>query len=564
MGVSTEDSGWSSSGRGAKLALEWRWHILSCVALYLPVIKMLHVVMHNKQPFKLRLFTTMWNFMLAGFSMTGALLMLLDDWTIIARAKYEEVKFQPRTRMVVAMFCLTKVVEFGDTMILTLKKRPLIFLHLYHHLTVALYCWHALLLRVSFAHTFVLMNLLVHGAMYLYYGLCGIYPNSKVLRTARPYITLTQLAQMAGGVVLSAVAMYRPDMTPTAATWWNAQLGMVMYISYCFLFASFYVENFHKQFRHFMAPFLLMFHIFAVIGIVKICMHPSWLRLLAEVIVSYVIGGFGITCGAHRLWAHRSYKAAWPFRFLLLVCNSVANQGSIYRWSRDHRCHHKFSDTEKDPHNATRGFFYSHMGWLLLKKPEAVKEGGKQIDCSDLLRDPLVRLQATLDPFWNQYFAFLLPAVYGYYVYNDFWLGFFTIGASRWVITLHATWTVNSVAHLWGARPYNPNIWPRENWLTTLVAVGEGWHNWHHEFPYDYATSEGGIFEQWNPSKVIIDTAAKLGMVWDRKRALDVWEQIKMKRAQKESTEVIREPMTTTIHKRPVTEMKYSELVLAT
>ena len=84
------------------------------------------------------------------------------------------------------------------------------------------------------------------------------------------------------------------------------------------------------------------------------------------------ITGLGITGGAHRLWSHRSYTATTPIRFLLMICNSMANQGCILHWARDHRVHHKFSEMEADPHDATRGFFFAHMGWLLVKKEKAV------------------------------------------------------------------------------------------------------------------------------------------------------------------------------------------------
>lgn len=104
-------------------------------------------------------------------------------------------------------------------------------------------------------------------------------------------------------------------------------------------------------------------------------------------------GGLGITAGAHRLWAHKTYKAKWPLRLILAAWNTMAFQNDIYEWSRDHRVHHKYSETDADPHNALRGFFFSHIGWLLCKKHPDVISKGKQIDCSDLLADPIVRFQ---------------------------------------------------------------------------------------------------------------------------------------------------------------------------
>lgn len=85
------------------------------------------------------------------------------------------------------------------------------------------------------------------------------------------------------------------------------------------------------------------------------------------------------------------------------------------------------------------------------------------------------------------------------------------IGVLRWIWNLHCTWTVNSLAHFYGYKPYNKNIPPVESLFTTLLAVGEGWHNWHHVYPYDYAAAEGGIFAQWNPTKLFIDLMASIG-----------------------------------------------------
>ncbi|GBN10045.1 Acyl-CoA Delta(11) desaturase, partial [Araneus ventricosus] len=88
------------------------------------------------------------------------------------------------------------------------------------------------------------------------------------------------------------------------------------------------------------------------------------------------LGGLGITAGSHRLWSHRSYKAKWPLRALLCCFASIAAQNDIYEWCRDHRVHHKFTETDADPHNIKRGFFFAHMGWLMCKKhPDVAKKG---------------------------------------------------------------------------------------------------------------------------------------------------------------------------------------------
>ncbi|CAG9815709.1 unnamed protein product [Phaedon cochleariae] len=110
-------------------------------------------------------------------------------------------------------------------------------------------------------------------------------------------------------------------------------------------------------------------------------------------ILLYQMGGLGITAGAHRLWAHRSYKAKWPLKLILTAFNTLAFENSVIEWARDHRVHHKFSETDADPHNAKRGFFFSHVGWLLCRKHPDVKAKGKAIDLSDLEQDPILAFQ---------------------------------------------------------------------------------------------------------------------------------------------------------------------------
>eukprot|EP01061_Rhynchopus_euleeides_P009331 TRINITY_DN1848_c0_g1_i1.p1 TRINITY_DN1848_c0_g1~~TRINITY_DN1848_c0_g1_i1.p1 ORF type:complete len:609 (+),score=259.78 TRINITY_DN1848_c0_g1_i1:71-1897(+) len=261
-------------------------------------------------------------------------------------------------------------------------------------------------------------------------------------------------------------------------------------------------------------------HVLAVWGIVESWNHPLFWSLWVQAVLLYAVTGcLGITAGAHRLWSHRSYKAHFPARLVMMVANSIANQGSIFHWSRDHRVHHAKSDTEADPHDITRGFFYSHMGWLLLKKRQAVKDAGKKIQCDDLLADPLVAIQHYGDPVWNQAFCFGLPTLYAWYVYDEALLGFLVLGAARWLICLHATWTVNSVAHTFGPRPYEPNMYPTESWFTTVVAVGEGYHNWHHTYPWDYSASEFGCFHCFNPTTAWIDALTLVGQAYGRRRA---------------------------------------------
>ncbi|CAD1468276.1 unnamed protein product, partial [Heterotrigona itama] len=107
----------------------------------------------------------------------------------------------------------------------------------------------------------------------------------------------------------------------------------------------------------------------------------------------YICTSLGITAGAHRLWAHRSYKAKWPLQILLVVFNTIAHQNATIDWARDHRLHHKYSETDADPHNAKNGFFFAHVGWLLCKKHPDIAKKGKEIDLSDLRNNPILMFQ---------------------------------------------------------------------------------------------------------------------------------------------------------------------------
>lgn len=215
-----------------------------------------------------------------------------------------------------------------------------------------------------------------------------------------------------------------------------------------------------------------------------------------------------------------------------MLCNSIANQGSIYHWSRDHRVHHKHSESDADPHNATRGFFYAHMGWLFVKKHPATITAGKQLDFSDLAKDSTVVFQKNSDPWFALFMCFVFPGLVCTLWGDNFWNGYWVAGALRYVYVLHVTWCVNSAAHFFGERPYDAKLWPAENFWVSVGAIGEGWHNWHHKYPYDYAASEFGIFTQYNPTKGFIDLCCLLGLAYDCKRGTGSWSRTQLKREQ--------------------------------
>ncbi|XP_056291626.1 stearoyl-CoA desaturase b [Pseudoliparis swirei] len=256
-------------------------------------------------------------------------------------------------------------------------------------------------------------------------------------------------------------------------------------------------------------------HVAALYGLVLL---PSVsVATLAWTLVCYFISGLGVTAGAHRLWSHRCYKASFPLRVFLALANSMAFQNDIFEWARDHRVHHKYSETDADPHNATRGFFFSHVGWLMVRKHPDVIEKGKKLDMSDLKADKVVMFQKRHYKLSVVIFCFGLPMFVPWYFWGEsLSVAYFVPGLLRYAVMLNATWLVNSAAHMWGNRPYDKTINPRENLIVILSAIGEGFHNYHHTFPFDYATSEFGI--KLNFTTAFIDTMCFLGLAKDLKK----------------------------------------------
>lgn len=270
-----------------------------------------------------------------------------------------------------------------------------------------------------------------------------------------------------------------------------------------------------------MCIFILLSHLFAFYGVYLLAMAYSATMTLDFFIQQQVILMLGIGIGNHRLWTHRSFKAKLPVRILCMLCSSMCNEGSIYWWCRDHIMHHKYSDTDADPYNSNRGLLFSHMAWLFFDKHPALIEKSKEVDFSHLLSDPVVRFQYALDPYFRHFMCFGLPTLYGHYIYNDWKIGLFAFGFFRWIFTLQCTWTVNSLAHYTGTREYNKEIKPADNLLVSVLTLGEGWHNYHHAYPYDYSCADKNALIQYNPSKVLIDIMALSGMVYDRKVTKD-------------------------------------------
>ena len=215
--------------------------------------------------------------------------------------------------------------------------------------------------------------------------------------------------------------------------------------------------------------------------------------------------GLSIGAGYHRLFAHRAYECPAAVRAVFLFFGALALQNSVLFWARDHRDHHRFVDTDRDPYNINRGGWYAHILWIFYR-PDTPPDFH---EVPDLTRDRLVMLQhrwgAVLGIVAGLGFPTLVGALFGRPVGGLLWGGFLRI-----VLGHHTTFFVNSVAHLWGSRPYSEENSSRDNWLLAFFTHGEGYHNFHHRFPSDFRN--GIRWWQWDPNKWLIGLLKGVGL----------------------------------------------------
>ncbi len=228
--------------------------------------------------------------------------------------------------------------------------------------------------------------------------------------------------------------------------------------------------------------------------------------------------GISITAGYHRLWSHQTYQAHVAVRWVFAIFGAMALQNSILVWASQHRRHHLFvDDVDKDPYSAKRGFWFSHMGWILRDYPSGREDFS---NARDLERDPVVAFQ-------HRYYLPLtlatnigLPLALGWAV-GDPWGVFLLGGLLRLVVNHHFTWFINSLAHLWGSQPYTDENTARDNPAMAFLTYGEGYHNYHHIFQNDYRN--GVKWWQYDPTKWLIATLAWMGLASNLRRVPDLW-----------------------------------------
>jgi stearoyl-CoA desaturase (delta-9 desaturase) len=243
-------------------------------------------------------------------------------------------------------------------------------------------------------------------------------------------------------------------------------------------------------------------HLGALIGV--LALGWSWTGL-ALALALYAPRMFFITAGNHRYFSHRSYRTSRVFQFLMAVCCVATGEKGVLWWAANHRAHHRFSDGPGDAHSPRDGFWWSHMGWMLSRH----HEGTDLASVTDLARYPELR--------WLERLWAVPPLAVGLLTWalgGTFALvwGF----AVAQVLFWHATFTVNSLAHVIGTRRFDTRDDSRNNWLLALITFGEGWHNNHHHRPG--VARQGIRWWEIDVSYYILRGLAAVGLVWDLRK----------------------------------------------
>ena len=226
--------------------------------------------------------------------------------------------------------------------------------------------------------------------------------------------------------------------------------------------------------------------------------------------VFWIITGLGITVGYHRLFSHRSFKAHPILEWTMAIIGAAALENSALKWCSDHRRHHKHLDTEKDPYSITKGFFHAHMGWILENNPAPIEK------VQDLEEKPALRFQ----------YKYYLPIFFIFGILLPILLGCLwgrPLGALFWGVLLritlvhHFTYFINSLCHYIGVKPYDPQSSSGDTWYVALLTFGEGFHNYHHKFQWDYRN--GIRWFHFDPGKWMIWSLSKIGLANNLKKA---------------------------------------------
>ena len=242
---------------------------------------------------------------------------------------------------------------------------------------------------------------------------------------------------------------------------------------------------------------------------VVLAMRMLWQRAVAWDDVALMIGlyipiSLGVTIGFHRYLTHRGFRTVAPLKAALLILGSMSIEGPAIVWAANHRKHHAFADQAGDPHSPTEGFLHAHVGWLFTGQ-----DADQLVYARDLRDDRMVMAISKLFPLWAVLTLAIPFAIGG-------WHGLIWGGLVRVFLTHHVTWSVNSVCHTFGSRPFATRDESRNQWTVGLLALGEGWHNNHHAFPR--SAMHGLRWWQLDLSGITIRLLERMRLAWDVQR----------------------------------------------
>ena len=252
-----------------------------------------------------------------------------------------------------------------------------------------------------------------------------------------------------------------------------------------------------------------------IVGTILLCSFGmvKWQTWVFFVIYVFLTA-LAITAGYHRLFAHKAYQAHPVVDFVMAMLGAACFEGSVIEWGTDHRNHHRFVDTEKDPYNINQGFWHAHIGWLI--HLDTSKRDFSNVE--DLMASPILRFQHKYFKECAIFMGFILPMLIGA-LWGNALAGLIIVGVLRVAFNHHSTFFINSLCHWSGKQTYTSEQTARDNWMTALVTMGEGFHNFHHQFPLDYRN--GVRYFHYDPTKWLIYGLAKLGLARNLRRVSD-------------------------------------------
>lgn len=257
--------------------------------------------------------------------------------------------------------------------------------------------------------------------------------------------------------------------------------------------------------------FFVSFFLVSVIGVpIYVYAHGVSASEVLLAVFYAVATGMGITIGYHRLFAHRTFKGHPFLVFLSLFFGAAAFEESVLQWASQHRDHHRFVDTDKDPYNIIQGFWYAHIGWILFRNHTINFENVR-----DLKANRLIVHQDKHYVLWAVVAGVLTPLAIGALT-GHFWGALMLSVFGRVTFVHHGTFLINSACHYFGKKTYNAHSSARDNWMAALLTHGEGYHSFHHRFPSDYRN--GHKWYHWDPSKWMISIMSRIGLAFELKR----------------------------------------------